>query len=323
MTKPFLQHEVSEMMSPKVSVIVPAYNAGEFLKESIDSVLIQTMEDFELLIVDDGSTDDTYKIATGYQDDPRIIVLRKPNGGLSSARNFGIERSRGEYVTYHDADDIYEPEYLQICVDFLEKNPDVSIVFTDAVYFGESKYAGRRFQEVYPPNPPITFAKAVSRVSSIGGFATFRRDVISRVGLFDYIYGAEDLDYWLRALHAGCRIEALPEMMCRYRRHSSAISMGGLDGRRGIIELLRKWRNNPELTPEELEAVESYYKETQWRLDIGEAFAHVHSKDYGLAMEKFRKASQYRSRLRYKLARMALEIAPNVLRGALRFRLPI
>src|SRR4051794_12262816 len=213
MTKPFLQHEVSEMMSPKVSVIVPAYNASEFLKEAIDSVLVQTMEDFELLIVDDSSTDDTYKIATGYEGDPRIIVLKKPNGGLSSARNFAIERSRGEYLAFHDADDILEPEFLRISVDFLEKNPDVSIVFTDVMYFGDSKYAGRRFQEVYPPNPPITFAKAVSRVSNICISATFRRNVISKVGLFDDIYGAEDFDYWLRALHAGCRIEALPEMM--------------------------------------------------------------------------------------------------------------
>ena len=98
---------------PKVSIIVPIYNSEAHLSRCIDSILAQTLTDFELILVNDGSQDNSGKICDNYaQKDSRIIVLHKENGGTSSARNVGLKKSRGEYITFVDSDDTIYPHYL-------------------------------------------------------------------------------------------------------------------------------------------------------------------------------------------------------------------
>ncbi|MGX9519202.1 glycosyltransferase family 2 protein [Vibrio mediterranei] len=118
--------------SPLVSVVVSCYNGEEFITESIDSILNQTFTDFELIIINDGSTDGSASIIESYND-PRIVFVDfKDNQGLINCLNFGFEKSIGKYVARFDADDICYPERLERQVEFLEKNPDVSIVGTYA-----------------------------------------------------------------------------------------------------------------------------------------------------------------------------------------------
>ena len=97
-----------------ISIIIPAYNAGDYLANTIESVFNQTYPDFELLLIDDGSTDHTHEIVQAFQSkDNRIKYYYKPNGGVSSARNLGIKKARGEYFTFLDSDDTYEPAFLE------------------------------------------------------------------------------------------------------------------------------------------------------------------------------------------------------------------
>ncbi|MHC4881290.1 MAG: glycosyltransferase family 2 protein, partial [Planctomycetota bacterium] len=112
-----------------VSVIIPSYNAKELLAEAIDSVLSQTLTDLEVVVIDDGSTDGTTEVVKAI-DDPRIRYFYKDNGGVSSARNMGLDKAEGQYIAFLDSDDLYSPEYLKTMVTALEDNPDYGVAYT-------------------------------------------------------------------------------------------------------------------------------------------------------------------------------------------------
>ncbi len=122
------------MVPGLVSVMMPAYNAARFIAEAIESVLAQTYQQWELLVVNDGSRDDTADIAGSYSD-PRVRLINKENGGEASARNVALENSRGEFIAYLDADDVWLPHHLQVTVDFLLAHPEREAVYTDGLHY--------------------------------------------------------------------------------------------------------------------------------------------------------------------------------------------
>lgn len=120
--------------APTVSVIIPSYNSAAFLGEAIESVLSQRYSDLELIVIDDGSTDETLDVLRSFKD-PRLLAHRQDNTGLAGARNAGMERARGEYIAFLDADDRWLPEKLQSDVDILQTTPRVGIVVSNFVRF--------------------------------------------------------------------------------------------------------------------------------------------------------------------------------------------
>src|SRR5262249_15019068 len=117
---------------PEVSVVVPAYNAERTLRETLDSVLGQTLQDFEVLVVDDGSSDATAAVARD-AGDPRVRVLSVPNGGVARARNLGIQEANGDLIAFLDADDLWRPRKLERQVEALEARPRAGMSFTAAL----------------------------------------------------------------------------------------------------------------------------------------------------------------------------------------------
>lgn len=186
--------------SPKVSVIIPAYNVDRYLADALESLMAQTDQDFEALIVDDGSTDRTAAIAQQFCDrDARFQLLSKPNGGLSSARNFGIRRSQGEYIALLDGDDVYLPTKLAAHVATLDADPDI------AVAYGASQALRDDGQPTWmkisgaPIAPEPLIALMYKNFIVHGSNAMVRRTVFDHVGLFDEsLRSVEDLDLWLR-----------------------------------------------------------------------------------------------------------------------------
>jgi glycosyltransferase involved in cell wall biosynthesis len=113
---------------PAISVVIPCYNLGEFLDQAVQSVLDQTIQDVEILVVDDGSTDEaTRQLIASYRR-PRTVVLRTTNQGLARARNFGLQHARGRFVSFLDADDLLRPTFLEKAVAVLERNERVAFV---------------------------------------------------------------------------------------------------------------------------------------------------------------------------------------------------
>src|SRR5437867_2880272 len=128
------------MTAPKVSVIVPCYNLGRYLDEAVDSVLAQSFQDFEIVVVDDGSTDpETQALLAGYCR-PKTRVVRLAHGGLAAARNAGIAESAGEYLCALDADDRLRPTFLKKTVDVLDRDPSITFVSTWLRNFEDEKW---------------------------------------------------------------------------------------------------------------------------------------------------------------------------------------
>ena len=189
---------------PQVTVVIPANNARQYIWTTLESALNQDFDSFEIIVVDGGSADGTHTIVEKYRD-REVVLLRQSNAGLGAARKRALSVARGKFVALLDSDDLWEPAYLRTMVGFFDLNPDVSVAFSDTLFFEVSKFVGRRFQEVYPPCPPITFAKVAGLISHVSCAATSRREVFTRVGVLDEdMLRTEDFDLWLRALHTGC-----------------------------------------------------------------------------------------------------------------------
>ena len=138
--------------TPLISVIMPVYNTSEFLEESIESVLAQTFSDFELILVNDGSTDNSGQICAQYaQKDPRIVVINKENGGLGSARQAGMDAAKGKYITFPDSDDYLKSDAYEKCIDILEtKAPDLVLFGYRKVFMNKS--AEGEIKDVFLPD---------------------------------------------------------------------------------------------------------------------------------------------------------------------------
>lgn len=204
------------MSSPLVSVIIPVYNGANFLREAIDSVLAQTFSDFELLVVDDGSQDETPVIARSYGN--RLSYLPKPNGGVASALNLGISHSRGKYLAWLSHDDLFLPHKLERQVKFLADDPRFRGCYTDVLVVDQ---AGNVLHETKTPWYPRPQAlRALFREMYINGSSMlFERVCLDRVGLFreDYLH-TQDADMWLRMLKH-FEIGRVPEALIKWRSH--------------------------------------------------------------------------------------------------------
>jgi len=180
---------------PQVSVIIPAYNRAGCLREAVDSVLAQEFRGFELIVVDDGSTDATPQLLREY--DGSIRVLRQENRGVSAARNAGIAASRGELIAFLDSDDIWLPGKLACQVDFFRQSPEILICQTEELWVknGRRVNPGRR----HCKRGGMIFEPSLALCLVSPSAVMLRRELFDRVGLFDEHFPAcEDYDLWLR-----------------------------------------------------------------------------------------------------------------------------
>ncbi|MBE9547203.1 MAG: glycosyltransferase family 2 protein, partial [Proteobacteria bacterium] len=195
---------------PKVSVIIPCYNQGVYLKEAVDSVLAQTFQDFEVLVVDDGSTDvETVKILEEYKR-PKTRIIHTDNQGLSAARNNGIHEAQGDYILPLDADDKIGKGYLEDAVRILDQYPEIGIVYCEASYFG---VRGGRWDL-----PEYSLDKIMNH-NVIFCTALFRKADWEAVGGYNVnmVYGWEDWDFWLSLIHRGRKVYRIPKIYFYYR----------------------------------------------------------------------------------------------------------
>ena len=202
---------------PEITVAMPAYNAAAHLREALDSILTQTFEDFELLVVDDGSTDNTLALATAAAEaDSRVRIERlSVNRGRATARNMALGRARGRYLAWMDADDIALPQRLELQHACLEAQPDIHICGAGVEYFGHSQAL-----EFFPQQPEEARAAALFGAPVPNGCSLLRLDAVRSFGLrYDAALArAEDMAFWADALlGAGLRATNLQIPLLRYR----------------------------------------------------------------------------------------------------------
>ena len=178
-----------------VSVIIPTYNRGWVLQEAIDSVLAQDFKDFELIVVDDGSTDNTGKMLDSYDQD--LIVIRQTNRGVSAARNRGIAEAAGRLIAFLDSDDLWLPGKISRQVDFFNSNPDAVINQTEEIWIRNG--VGVNPKTRHHKSSGMIFERSLALCLVSPSAVMMRRSLLDAVGLFDEdLPACEDYDLWLR-----------------------------------------------------------------------------------------------------------------------------
>lgn len=208
-------------MRPLVSVVIPAYNAGAFIDASVASALAQTLPDLEVIVVDDGSTDDTSFRLSAFHD-PRLRVITQPNRGLADALNTGIRAARGEYLGFLDADDIWLPDKLERHIQALQRRPGIDVTFSWVRVIDEN---GRPVAKCCPHwRGDVSFAQLLSdfMIRTMSA-VVMRRAAAQDAGMIDgALRRCLDLEFFLRvALLRPDNITALPEVLTLYRRHAT------------------------------------------------------------------------------------------------------
>lgn len=208
--------------SPTVSVVIPTHNRRDLIQETIQSVLDQTFEDFEILVVDNGSTDDTRQVVCGICDSRIHYIYQGNTGRPAGPRNTGIRNARGKYIAFLDSDDLWLPHKLALQVEVLDRQQDIGLVFGQLQGFGDGIVEGN-------PWPRISEAKFGKIFKSLFLSWNFipcltvvtRREVLERIGGFDEepaLKAVEDFDLWLRIARV-CNIQFVPEVLSKYRFH--------------------------------------------------------------------------------------------------------
>ena len=217
--------------APLVSVLMPSYNYASYIREAIESVRSQTFVDFELIIVDDGSTDDSWQIISEYVDlDSRVLAVRQVNQGPSAATNCALNLAKGRYITAFTSDDRCLPTRLEKQVGFLEGNLNFDVVgsFIEEIdAHGEVKISGQYsewFNKYLSINDPDSWVWKNLLASPT---LTFRKSFFSTYGNYDpkLIY-TQDWELWIRALSQGCKIHVIQEPLLQYRSHGSNLTHG-------------------------------------------------------------------------------------------------
>ena len=234
-------------MTPAVTVVMPAHDAADFIGEAIESVLAQTFTDWELVVVDDGSTDGTAEAVAAY-DDPRVRLLKTEHSGLPAvARNRGLAGSGSPCVAFLDADDLWRPSKLARQLTVLESRPEVGLVFTNF----EQLRAGAL--EPFSPSPGLTASGPEFERLAVGNYVAnssvvLRRDLLVRHGLFDEdprLRGTEDFELWLR-LAPHTTFAYVDEPLLIYRLHDRNLGRGEQMGLGYVTAMEKMERLHPD-----------------------------------------------------------------------------
>ena len=250
-------------MVMKVSVVIPTYNQAQYITESIQSALNQTFQDFELIVVDDGSKDNTREVVDSFKD-PRIRYLYQENQGVSGALNTGIMASTGEYFAGLASDDIWLPQNLELKVKLLDSRPDIAFALSDMYVFDSDtgttldrlwKDVSERYIHELQDGTRKPLNEYLSRGVALFAIPTviIRRKVFDEVGYFDESLSTEDYDMFIRVLQR-FPIGIINEPLVRYRVHRASLSRSNI-AYPGTLAAINKIINNYSLSREHIKLI--------------------------------------------------------------------
>lgn len=213
------------MSLPAVSIVLPVYNSEKYLREAIGSLLAQTFTDFELLIINDGSTDGSEEIIQSYSDERIIYIKNESNKGLIYTLNKGIELAKGKYIARMDADDVCLPMRLQKQFDWLEKYSTTAVVGCHVSFINDTgTVTGQWKEDLQTSNYQSIRKKMVWENCIAHPTVMMRSNVIRQYGYHQNQKNTEDYDLWLRMLADGNIIEKVPERLLLYRVHEASVT---------------------------------------------------------------------------------------------------
>lgn len=306
---------MSTSIQPRISIVMPAYNVAPYIGETLESVFAQTFDDYEVIVVNDGSpdTDELERVLEPYED--RIHYIKQENRGAGAARNEALRAARGDLIAFLDADDLWLPDYLSEQVQFLQGG-NFDLVYADALLFGDSPLAGRTFMETAPSTGEVTFLSLITHrcaITTSGVLA--RRQLIFEVGLFDEsLRNSQDFDLWLRLVRHGGRASFQKKVLLKYRCRKEGLSGDEVNRIARQIRVYKKIQDSYDLTPEEQTEVSRVMEKIKALHELELSKAYLAQGRFVEARVALNKANRHQRSWKLRGVGLILMVAPHLLR---------
>lgn len=298
--------------SPRVSVVIPAYNVAEYIAEALASALAQTFKDFEIILVNDGSpdTDSLEKSLLPYFD--KIIYIKQPNGGASAARNTAISAARGSILAFLDGDDVWFAEKLAEQMAFFEAT-DFDLIYCDALLFGEPLFEGRTFMQTAPSEGKVTPEKLlIGQCNVLTSGTIVLKEFVVKYGMFDLkAFRVEDFELWFRLCKNGVRIGFQEKVMLKYRIRAGSLTGNNIEKAERGIAGLKIIRDRSNLTESELKVWDKQMQVAESKLSFEKGKHNLVTGNFADAKKNFADANQHTKNFKLRLLMWSLMISPK------------
>jgi glycosyltransferase involved in cell wall biosynthesis len=309
------------MTPPTISVVIPFYRA-RYLRDAIESVLKQTFEDYEIIVIDDGSPDRPDVEGWLRSDRHRFQYLRQENKGPAAARNTGIRAAQGRFVAFLDSDDMWEPTYLEEQLGAIHKGQGFDLIHCNALMIGQPESARPALMQSTPPRDLATCTSLLrDDVTVYLSSVVARREALLEAGLFDerFVHG-EDFDLWMRLLKNGAHMAFQPRVLLNRRLHADSLSADALIHSDKALLVLEKFRDRQDLTAAERSATERRIQSLRAEVELERAKRALASGDFGLASRSFRDANGFYRSWKLNLLGWLVRCWPSMIARTYNFR---
>ncbi len=316
--------EYAESDAPEVSVIIPAYNVTKYIGDALDSLLTQTFQNFEIIVVNDGCPDTAALDRVLEKYLPRIRYIKQPNKGVAGARNTAIRAARAPLILQMDPDDWFQPECVEKQLRAIREHPEHDAWYCNSFDFGENDVAAKQWgqlhnvlhMDVFPSDGPVTFCGVMeSRTCPRNLGAIVRKETLLRIGMYDEAFRCEeDLDMWLRMLKADPpgKIGYTHEALTHYRLRMNSLTTDS-GHQRALVSVLEKAGRVLDLTAEEREALERRLALNRFDVARVEGRMAIDERRWKDAIRDFEYCQQYRPNTKTKIVLALLRTFPPAL----------
>lgn len=282
--------------NPQVSVIIPCYNNHDLIAETLRTVFAQTFQDFEVILINDGSPDTAELEENLAPFFDKMIYVRQENKGASAARNTGIYFARGAYLAFLDGDDLWLPEYLEMQMKFIAES-DFQMVYCDALMFGQKPWDGKKYMETAPSRGEVSAASLILTECNVitSGTVVEKKQVAARQG-FDESAAAlrvEDFDLWIGLAKQGCRIGYQQKVLLNYRVGFTGLSGGNVSRAERSVQALKLIKNKNQFTQNELAAWNLQLKRATAQLELEKGKFHLVQENFEQSLIHFAEANKF------------------------------
>lgn len=308
--------------SPSISIVIPAYQIAPYIAETLDSVFAQTLTDFAVIIVNDGSpdTDELERALAPYRD--RIYYIRQENAGAGAARNRGVREARGEFVAFLDGDDLWQSDYLEKQLKFVREG-GYDLVYADALLFGDSPIAGKTYMQTAPSEGPVTFISLLRNdCNVITSGVVARRSAVIEAGLFDEtLRNAQDFEMWTRMAKRGARLAYQRKVLLRYRCREGSLSGDEMNRLKREIRVYRHIKDTYDLTQAEQAELSRAMELQEAAVALADGKIRLLGERFDEARISFEQAHRIMGGWKLGATVVMLRVAPRLLRRLARQRL--
>ena len=317
------EHSNSQTETPLISIVIPAYNVANYIGEALSSVFIQDFTNYEVIVVNDGSTDTPAleKVLAPYRD--RINYIQQENRGISAARNVALRAARGKLIALLDSDDAWLEGKLTEQLEFMKQGNYV-MVYAAALLFGDAPWPeGTTFMDRSPSDGPVTLESLLDiKCTVVVSTVIMRKDLVEQAGYFDESDRniVEDFDLWLRLARIGTRIGYQKKVVAKYRYRSDSISASRIKLHEAAVKVLNKTRHGMTLNASEKEALDRTEQKIQSILMLERSKNAIVSGELGTARAILSKARETNSSWKIPVALLMLRTFPGVLQRYLQKR---